>query len=154
MTDTAAPLLLWETTQFGAGPLYADVATDLSGKILWYYYASPPQSIILTRPLPSYSMLTIQNGPAWNPSTTSLQLLRQIDLAGNIKKETNTGAMQAQLVKMGATDGGPCNIFPSPAPVGAGCLDGFRHDAIQTLAAGWRAGSSPVPTAIAVETGG
>jgi hypothetical protein len=84
-------------------------------------------------------MLTLQDGPAWNPATQSQQTLRQIDLAGNIIKETNTGILQQELLAMGATDAMPCNAFPSPAPVGAACLGAFHHDAIQTLPNGYTA---------------
>jgi hypothetical protein len=37
------------------------------------------------------------------------------------------------LIALGATGLGPCNVFPSPAPVGSSCLGAFHHDAIQTL---------------------
>ena len=81
-------------------------------------------------------MLTTQSGPAWNPATNKLQVLRQVDLAGNIVRETNAGIVQQQLLTMGATDGGPCDTIPRPAPVGSACLDTFHHDAIQTLPTG------------------
>jgi arylsulfate sulfotransferase len=138
-TDTADPLLLVNPHQFGNGLIYANVATDLKGNIMWYYYASPPQDIIMGRPLHGGTMLTIQSGPAWIPNSIKKQLLRQIDLAGNIIKETNTGAIQQQLLAMGAADGGPCDAIPSPAPVGSGCLDDFHHDVIQSLPGGYTA---------------
>jgi len=128
-TDTTDSVLLHNMTQFGGEPLYPDVATDLAGKIIWYYFASPPQ--IITRPLPNGTMLMDQTGPAWNSASTILQIFAQIDLAGNIIKQTNTGAIQQQLLAMGAKDAGPCNVFPSPAPVGSACLGSFHHDAIQ-----------------------
>ena len=37
------------------------------------------------------------------------------------------------MIALGATGLGPCNVFPSPAPVGSSCLGAFHHDAIQTL---------------------
>jgi len=135
--DTADKILLIDLSQFGDLTSYADVATDLSGNILWYYYANP--TLLLARPLIDGTMLTLQSGEAWNPASNTLQFLRQIDLSGNIIRETNTGAIQQQLLAMGVTDGGPCNIFPTPAPVGSACLGSFHHEAIQTLPNGYTA---------------
>ena len=129
-TDAANPLLLHNLVQLGVGTHYPDVATDLSGNIIWYYF-SPSAVDLLTRPLKNGGMLTVQAGPVWNPASQQGQLLRQIDLAGNIVRETNTGIIQQQLLAKGATDGGPCNAFASPPPVGSGCLGAFHHDAIE-----------------------
>jgi hypothetical protein len=130
-TDTAYPLLLLNPHQFGGGTIYPNMATDLSGKAMWYYNRS--QNLVLCRPLQDGTILTIQSGKAWNPLSTDKQLLIQIDLAGNIIRETNMGIVQQQLAAMGATDLGPCNVIASPPPVGSACSDGFHHDAIQTL---------------------
>jgi arylsulfate sulfotransferase len=132
-TDKKDSVLLHSPHRFGAGAVYPMVATDLSGKIIWYYYPNPPVNLILTRPLPGGIMFMIEDGPAWNPATQSQQLLRQIDLAGNIVRETNTGVIQQQLLSMGVSNAGPCNAVPRPAPVGSACLGSFHHDAIQTL---------------------
>ena len=111
------------------------VATDLSGKVIWYYttYPAPAPYILITRPLKNGGMLSIQNGVAWNPTSQVMQILRQTDLAGNVVRETNTGAIQQGLIALGAKGLGPCNVFPQPAPVGSSCLGAFHHDAIQTL---------------------
>jgi len=132
-TDKVEKMLLLDPIQFGGEPFYADVAADLSGNVMWYYYALPPQSIILTRPLQGGGMLTIQSGAVWNTVTTKSQLLRQIDLAGHIVRETNTGIIQQELLALGATDAGPCSAIASPPPVGAACLGAFHHESIQTL---------------------
>ena len=84
-------------------------------------------------------MLSIQDGVAWNPASQLQQLLRQTDLAGNVVRETNTGAIQQELIALGATGLGPCNAISSPAPVGSSCLGAFHHDAIQTLPNGYTA---------------
>jgi arylsulfate sulfotransferase len=138
-TDTALPVLLRDATASLGNP-YMAVATDLSGKIIWYYtpYAGAPY-VLITRPLVNGGMLSIQDGVAWNPASQWLQLVRQTDLAGNIIRETNTGAIQQQLLALGATGLGPCNAFPSPAPVGASCLGAFHHDVIETLPNGYTA---------------
>jgi hypothetical protein len=129
--DTADSLLLINSTQLGNQPLYPNMATDLSGKTMWYYLASTTHGSTITRPLTNATLLTIQYGTSWNTATSNQQLLRQIDLAGNIIKETNTGVVQQELLALGAVDGGPCNVFASPPPVGSACLDTFSHDAIQ-----------------------
>ena len=132
-TDTAAPVLLLNPHQFGGGPVFPNLATDLNGKVIWYYAQNPPQNFVLARPLQNGTLLTIQNGPGWNKAIGDKQLLVQVDLAGNTIRQTNTGIIEQQLVAMGAVDGGPCSAITKPAPVGSGCLDDFHHDAIQTL---------------------
>ena len=133
-TDTALKVLLSDPSTVDGAP-YVGVATDLDGNVVWYYTTTPAPApyLLITRPLKDGGMLSIQNGVVWNPVTQSMQLLRQTDLAGNIVRETNTGAIQQELIAMGATGLGPCNVFPRPAPVGSSCLGAFHHDAIQTL---------------------
>ena len=128
-TDTAQPLILWGLSQLGMETSWRDVATDLAGNIMWFYKTPSQYPDLLTRPLAGGGMLTIQDGAAWDPATQNGQLLRQIDLAGNIVRETNTGVIQQQLLALGAVDGGPCSAIPSPAPVGSACLGGFHHEA-------------------------
>jgi hypothetical protein len=132
--DTAQPIILHNLTQLGGDSIYPDVATDLAGNIIWYYYANDlGNTDILTRPLQNGTFLSLEKGVAWNPAATKGQFLRQVDLAGNIIRETNTGALQQQLLALGATDAQACSAVPSPAPIGAACLGAFHHDAIQTL---------------------
>ena len=139
-SDTSNPVLLHTMIQLSGSTNYPDVATDLSGNIIWYYLANDvTQTDVLTRPLPGGSMLTLQNDYAWSPTVTQEQFLREIDLAGNVIRETNMGAIQQQLIALGAADGGACDSIPVPAPVGAGCVGAFHHDAIQTLPNGYSA---------------
>jgi arylsulfate sulfotransferase len=128
-TDTAQLIDLHALVSFTNNQSIS-VATDLSGRILWYYQF-PFQTGIntLTRPLSNESILSIQSGQAWQAVSPSQQLIRRIDLAGNIVQETNTGIIQNQLVKMGFTDAGPCTAISSPPPLGAACLGGFHHEA-------------------------
>ncbi len=121
----------------GQAVLYPEVATDLAGKVIWYVY-SPSTEDLLVRPL-STGVRIIESGTAWNPASNELQLLREIDWAGNIVKETNTGAIQQELLALGATDAQACNAIARPAPVGAGCLDDFDHDFIYTMPNGYNA---------------
>ena len=140
-TDTALKVILHDPIKIGGNP-YLGLATDLSGKIIWYYATNAAAPYVLvTRPLMNGGMLSIQDGMAWNPASQSQQLLRQTDLAGNVVRETNTGAIQQQLIAapFSATGLGPCNAISSPAPVGSSCLGAFHHDAIQTLPNGYTA---------------
>lgn len=134
--DTADSMLLINTTQLGGQPLYPNLAADLTGKIMWYYLASPSHGATITHPLANSTFLTIQYGQSWNSISQNQQLLRIVDLAGNVIKETNTGVVQQELLALGAVDGGPCSVFSSPAPVGSACLDTFSHDAIQYTVGG------------------
>jgi hypothetical protein len=139
-SDTTYPVILHNQKTLAGGAVYPDVATDLQGQIMWYYSANDVTlGDILTRPLRGGGILTIQDDDAWNPTATKEQLLRQIDLAGNLVQETNVGVIQQQLLALGAVDGGPCSVFSSPPPIGAGCTGAFHHDAIQTLPNGWTA---------------
>jgi arylsulfate sulfotransferase len=132
--DTAQPVILHNLVQLGSGKIYPDVATDLSGRIIWYYSANDlANTDLLTRPLQNGTFLSIEDNIAWNPATPSGQFLRQVDLAGNVIRETNTGALQQELIAIGALDGRSCASIAKPAPIGSGCLGSFHHDAIQTL---------------------
>jgi hypothetical protein len=115
------------------------VATNLSGNIIWYYYPNNVgHNTMLTRPLPGGGMLIREADHAWNPSVSAAQFLRQIDLAGNIVRETNIGVMQQELKAKGSPAGGACPTA-HPAPVASACIGGFHHDAIQTLPNGYTA---------------
>lgn len=135
--DTNDRLLLEDLTLPGQSVNYPEVATDLQGAVVWYYYAPTDQDLV-TRPLPD-GFAMIQSGQAWNPTSQHYQFLRRMDWAGNIVKETNAGVIQQELLALGATDAQPCNAIASPAPVGAGCLDDFDHDFIFTLPNGYSA---------------
>jgi arylsulfate sulfotransferase len=136
--DAAYPVALHNFITFNGSTNYPDVATDLSGNVIWYYYSSGvSNSDILTRPVAGGGTISIQNDVAWNPAVNQAQFLRQIDLAGNIVRETNMGAIQQELLALGAVDGAPCTAIATPAPVGAACVGAFHHDAIQTLPKGY-----------------
>jgi arylsulfate sulfotransferase len=136
------PVVLHNFITFAAGgtsTLYPDVATDLSGKVIWYYYPNDAtKSDVLTRPVQGGGTITLQDDLAWDPTVTQEQYLRQIDLAGNTIRETNMGAIQHELVALGALDGGSCTGITDPV-VGTACAGSFHHDAIQTLPNGYMA---------------
>src|SRR5579871_3125444 len=123
------PMMLWSFTK-----LIVPVATDLSGNINWYY--GNGQGTLLTRPIAGGTMLTIQNGTSWNSSNTTQQMLREIDLAGNTVRETNTGIIANQLVAQGVTDATPCGQIMKPFVAGEACLNDFHHDAIRYVIGG------------------
>jgi len=138
--DTTDSVLLHSITRLSKGVYYPDVATDLSGNVIWYYRtSSTTHANLLTRPLQGGGILSIELGPSWNARTVASQLVRQLDLAGNIVRETNTGILQQQLIDMGETNAGPCSAIRRPAPVGAACLGGFHHEAMQALPNGYTA---------------
>jgi hypothetical protein len=132
-------VILHSLYTFSGGTVFPDVATNLSGNIIWYYYPNNlDHTTLLTRPLPGGEMLYLDYGYAWNPSVYEWQFLRQIDLAGNIVRETNIGVLQQQLKAKGSPAGGACPTA-HPAPVGSACIGQFHHEAIQTLPNGFTA---------------
>ncbi|MGA2737185.1 MAG: aryl-sulfate sulfotransferase [Bryobacteraceae bacterium] len=127
--DTTDSTILHANTAASLKALYLPVATDLNGNITWYYALG--DTALLTRPLAGGNMLTLQSGAAWNPALTFSQYLREIDLAGNVIRETNTGIISQELLALGFTDATPCNAVPNPPPVYTACLNHFHHEAMQ-----------------------
>jgi arylsulfate sulfotransferase len=143
-TDTTDAILLLSVSRLSGSPAYPDIASDLAGNLLWYNNQAGSTQDLLTRPLANGTFLVIENGAPWSPHSppgpsTRQQFLRQVDLAGSVLRETNVGAIEQELLNLGATDAQPCAEVPVPAPVGDACLGGFHHDAIQTLANGYTA---------------
>ena len=126
--DAQQPMILQSPGYAGNGSNFP-VATDLSGRIIWYYHAE--DVALLTRPLPDETMLEIQTGASWSPYTNVQQLLRQFDLAGNVVHQTNAGVLQQELLALGAVNAGSCDVIPNPAPVGAACMSFFNHELTQ-----------------------
>ena len=122
-TDNTDSLLLWSF-----GQTVVPVATNLEGKIMWYY--ANGMNSLPTRPLPGGTMLTFQNGLSWNSPNSQFQLLREIDLAGNTVRETNTGVLAHQLAALGAPISSPCVQTANPPP-GTGCVNELSHEAIR-----------------------
>lgn len=126
--DRSQPVIVHSVGVTPHQPYGSPVATDLAGNILWYYHQQ--QRLLLTRPL-GETMLGIQNGPAWNTFTNLQQHIIEVDLAGNVVHDTNTGVIQQQLLAMGATEAGPCSAIPNPPPIGAACLTTFNHEVMR-----------------------
>ncbi len=92
--STAAPILLHDYLPVGGGGTIVPIATDLTGNVLWYY---PRPVSLLTRTEPGGNMFIIYAGST-NPYQ---QILREIDLAGNITLETNVNRINQQLTLAG-----------------------------------------------------
>jgi hypothetical protein len=79
------------------------LATDLNGRVVWYYDVSrsgftqtyPGQSLV-----PGGTVLVLGVDP-YAPLPGTLDVLREIDLAGNPLRETNIDAVNAQLTALG-----------------------------------------------------
>ncbi|MGO4885786.1 MAG: aryl-sulfate sulfotransferase [Bryobacteraceae bacterium] len=124
-TDSTDSLIFWT---FGTNTV--PVATDLAAKIMWYY--PDGKATLVTRVLPGGTFLSFQNGQSWNSADQELQLLREIDFAGNIVRETNTGILAYELAAMGAPISAPCKVSANP-PAGTACLNDLDHEAIRYM---------------------
>jgi arylsulfate sulfotransferase len=94
-------------------------ATDLQGRVVWYL----PFGGMLTRVLPGGRILIIAEGQNSINSTKDEQLLREVDLAGNVIRETNAGRVAEQLESRGIHS--DCRIG------GKECVSGFHHEAVR-----------------------
>lgn len=95
-TSTQEGILL---TSFVSNQRSLPAATDLSGKLLWYYVNSQDPlnySPFVTRTTSSPSVLLL-----FLQGSNRRQVLREVDLAGNLVRETCTNALNAQLAGMG-----------------------------------------------------
>jgi len=125
-TSGADDVLLADSLSIGASVGYP-VATDLFGRPIWYYAAfnDPAQAGgLLVRVLPGGTMLTLANGKNSADATASLQILREIDFAGNTLRETNASRVREQLDAMGHVSN--CAVGGSLCAVTT-----FHHDAIR-----------------------
>jgi hypothetical protein len=79
------------------------LATDLQGRVVWYYDVSQAG---LTRTYPGQNLVPggtvlILGVDQYAASRGTLDVLREIDLAGNVVRETNVNAVNAQLTALG-----------------------------------------------------
>jgi hypothetical protein len=91
--------------QLGSSPSNVPnpLATDLSGHVVWYYDVSQSG---LTHTFPGQSLVPggtvlVLGVDHYAPSPGTLDVLREIDLAGNVVRETNIDAVNAQLTARG-----------------------------------------------------
>jgi len=111
------PVLVYSATALGGGK--RPFATDLQGRVIW----SLPTTDMLTRVLPGGHFLAIGEGQNSVNSTKDEQLLRELDLTGNIVRETNAGRVAEQLESHGIHS--DCRIG------GKECVSGFHHEAVR-----------------------
>jgi hypothetical protein len=79
------------------------LATDLSGRVMWYSDLSQ-SGFTLTKAGQSLvpgGTLLLNGVDQYTPVPTAPNVLREIDLAGNPVRETNLGALNAQLAALG-----------------------------------------------------
>jgi hypothetical protein len=79
------------------------LATDLQGRVVWYYDVSQSG---LTRTYPGQNLVPggtvlVLGVDRYAASPGTLDDLREIDLAGNVVRETNVGAVNAHLTALG-----------------------------------------------------
>ena len=92
--DTAEPIVLHSVVTIPVkGKVYTSAAVDLAGNILWYSLVPPVR--------------TEMGGNTWgfsNPGSTDIYVagIRESDLAGNPVLETTVGAINEQLLAIGA----------------------------------------------------
>jgi arylsulfate sulfotransferase len=99
-------------------------AFDLSGYPIWYYQDPSGATPAITRPIMGGTILLLSTGTDADGLTDPNAALREIDLAGNILRETNTARVSEQLVAMGQTSS--CQLGSTQCLVGA-----FHHEAIR-----------------------
>jgi hypothetical protein len=102
------------------------MAIDLSGAPVWYYLDPSGTSPLLTRPPAGGEILMIANGTnSAGTAVTSPQILRKIDLAGNIIRETNATRVSEQVAALSGI-ASSCQVGGTDCLVGA-----FHHEALQ-----------------------
>ncbi len=101
------------------------IGVDFTGSPIWYYQDPLGQTATLTRPLPGGSIYLIANGQnSVGNAVTNQQILREIDLAGNVVRETNATRVSEQVAALSGIQSN-CTIG------GTDCLVGsFHHEAI------------------------
>jgi hypothetical protein len=116
-SQVTEPILILSVASSG-GPK-RPTATDLDGHVIWYL--SSPQ--FLTRMLPGGALLAFGEGANSANDMRRLQTLREIDLAGNILRETNIARIAEQLETRG--------VHSDCKKSGKECVSGFHHEAIR-----------------------
>ena len=116
--DASEPVIV-----YSAASLSGDArpfATDLKGRVIWYLRSSTD---FLTRMLPGGRLLVLGDGLNSVNNTHEQQVLRELDLAGNVIRETNIGRIAEQLESHG--------IHSDCRKNGRECVSGFHHEAIR-----------------------
>jgi hypothetical protein len=115
--DDPEPVIVYSAAALGPGA--RPFATDLQGRVIWYLRSND----FLTRVLPGGHFLVLGDGSNSVNRTHEIQLLKEIDLAGNTVRETNIGRVAEQLESHG--------IHSDCHKSGRECISGFHHEAIR-----------------------
>ncbi len=98
------------------------MATDLDGNVVWYLPLSADEALI-NRMLPGGGLLLETAGSNSANDMKRMQVLDQVDLAGNVLSETNISRVAEQLEPRG---------IASSCKTGAKqCVSGFHHESIR-----------------------
>jgi arylsulfate sulfotransferase len=111
------PVLIYSAIALGGG--VRPFATDLQGRVIWYLRSADS----ITRVIPGGRFLVLADGPNSVNNTKEEQVLRELDLAGNIVRETNVGRVAEQLESHG--------IHSDCKKGSKECVSGFHHEAIR-----------------------
>ena len=95
-SDLSQGLVFHQAINFATSAVNT-LATDLLGRVVWYYdpVASGLNSPFATSLVPGGTILMFDAPASYGP------ILREVDLAGNTLRETNTDAVNAQLTARG-----------------------------------------------------
>jgi arylsulfate sulfotransferase len=115
--DDSEPVIIYSAASLGSGA--RPFATDLQGRVIWYLRSND----FLTRVLPGGRFLVLGDGANSVNHTRDTQLLKEIDIAGNVIRETNIGVVAEQLKSRGIQSDCQKN--------GRECISGFHHEAIR-----------------------
>ena len=121
-TPRAGPVPAEEVVMFSTssqGEERRPFATDLEGRVIWFLRAPD----FLTRVLTGGRVLVLAAGQNTINTVRRYQVLRELDLAGNILKETNIGRIAEQLESHG--------IHSDCRKGGKECVSAFHHEAIR-----------------------
>ena len=111
------PVLIHSISSAGGGK--RPFATDLDGNVIWYLRSSD----FLTRILPGGRVLVLAEGANSANDMKRLQVVREMDLAGNVLRETNIARIAEQLESRG--------IHSDCKQGGKECVSGIHHEAIR-----------------------
>ena len=116
-SSVSDPVLIHSVASVGGAK--RPFATDMDGNLIWYL--SAPE--FLTRVLPGGRLLVLSEGANSVNDMRRLQIVREVDLAGHIVRETNVGRIAEQLEGRG--------IHSDCKKGGRECVSGIHHEAIR-----------------------
>jgi len=111
------PVLIHSISSLGGGK--RPMATDMDGNVIWYMRT--PES--LTRVLPNGRFLVLSEGANSANEMRRSQVMKEVDLAGHVIRETNISRVAEQLETRG--------IHSDCKKGGKECVSGFHHEALR-----------------------